>query len=64
MPIIHVEISSDTERHLHDLTALHPKLSISQVAGQLLEAQVQYRLEVERMKPPSFTDNNPPFGAS
>ena len=47
MPIIHVEISSDTERDLHALTALHPKLSISQVAGQLLDKHVAERLEVE-----------------
>lgn len=50
MTQIMVEVAEDTLKHLHRLAALHPKLTIGQVAGQLLDAQVAYRLEIDRMK--------------
>lgn len=61
MTQIMIEVSQDTITHLHKMTALHPKLSIAQLAGQLLEAQIRYRLEMDRMR--ASVEEASPFGA-
>lgn len=60
MTQIMIEVSTDTIQHLHSLVALHPQLSIAQLAGQMLDAQIAYRLEVDRMRPEMR--EQPPFG--
>lgn len=61
MTQIMIDVSPDTITHLQEMTALHPKLSIAQLAGQLLDAQVRYRLEVDRMR--ASVEEASPFGA-
>lgn len=51
MTQIVVEIKPETQQHIHAMLPLHPGLSFPQLAGKLLDCQVAYRLEVERMKP-------------
>ena len=46
-----VDIRPETAQHIHAMLDSHPGLTFGQLAGRLLDAQVAYRLEVERMKP-------------
>ena len=51
MTQIVVGILPETQRYLHALIGNHPGVTFDKLAGHMLDAQVAYRLEVERMKP-------------
>lgn len=61
---IAVEIQSETLDILIKLAAKHHPATVEQIAGQILDAQAAYRLEIDRMQPPPFGTDSPPFGAS
>ena len=51
MTQITIDIKPETAQHLHAMLPAHPGMTFPQLAGALLDCQVAYRLEVERMKP-------------
>lgn len=51
MTQITIEIQPETAQHIHAMLSLHPDMTFPQLAGALLDKQVAWRLEVERMKP-------------
>ena len=51
MTQIMIDVKPETAQHIHAMLPAHPGLSFDKLAGRLLDAQVAYRLEVERMKP-------------
>jgi hypothetical protein len=51
MTQITIDIKPETARHIHAMLPNHPGLTFPQLAGAMLDKQVAYRLEVERMKP-------------
>ena len=51
MTQIMVDILPETQQYLHAMLPAHPGLTFPQLAGAMLDKQVAYRLEVERMKP-------------
>ena len=51
MTQIMVDILPETQQHLHAIMGNHPGVTFDKLAGHMLDAQVAYRLEVERMKP-------------
>ncbi len=61
MTQITIEIRPETAQHIHAMLPAHPGLTFPQLAGAMLDAQVAYRLEVERMKPATIDSDNP-FG--
>jgi hypothetical protein len=61
MTQILVDVNPDTITHLHEMTALYPKLSIAQLAGKYLDAHVSYQLEIEKMRPKPAKYYTPEF---
>ena len=61
MTQITIEIKPETAQHIHAMLPNHPGMTFLQLAGKLLDCQVAYRLEVERMKPATVDSDNP-FG--
>ena len=57
MTQIMIDIKPETAQHIHAMLNRHPGMTFPKLAGQMLDAQVAYRLEVERMK-----DNLPTVG--
>ena len=51
MTQITIDIKPETAQHLHAMLPNHPGMTFPQLAGAMLDKQVAYRLEVERMKP-------------
>ena len=51
MTQITIDIKPETAQHIHAMLGAHPGMTFDKLAGQMLDAQVAYRLEVERMKP-------------
>ena len=51
MTQITIDIQPETQQHLHAMLPAHPGVTFPQLAGQMLDAQVAYRIEVERMRP-------------
>ena len=51
MTQIMVDVQPETLQHIHAMLANHRDMTFAQLAGHMLDAQVAYRLEVERMKP-------------
>ena len=51
MTQITINIRPETAQHIHAMLGAHPGMTLDKLAGQMLDAQVAYRLEVERMKP-------------
>ena len=64
MTQIMVDILPETQQYLHAIAGNHPGVTFDKLAGRLLDAQVEYRLEVERMRParPVTAGNDAPFG--
>ena len=46
-----IDILPETQQYLHATAGNHPGVTFDKLAGHMLDAQVAYRLEVERMKP-------------
>lgn len=63
MTQIMIDVKPETAQHIHAMLPAHPGLTFPQLAGAMLDAQVAYRLEVERMKPPTV-DSDHPFGGA
>lgn len=61
MTQITIDVKPETAQHIHAMLGAHPGLTFPQLAGKLLDCQVAYRLEVERMKPATI-GNDHPFG--
>lgn len=51
MTQIMVDILPETQQYLHAIAGNHPGVTFDKLAGAMLDKQVAYRLEVERMKP-------------
>lgn len=51
MTQITIDIKPETAQHLHAMLGAHPGVTFPQLAGHMLDAQVAYRLEVDRMRP-------------
>ena len=51
MTQITIDILPETQQYLHAIMGNHPGVTFDKLAGHMLDAQVAYRLEVERMKP-------------
>ena len=49
MTQIMVDILPETQQYLHAIMGNHPGVTFDKLAGHMLDAQVAYRLEVERM---------------
>lgn len=50
MTQITIDIHPETAKHIHAMLLAHPGMTFDKLAGALLDKQVAYRLEVERMK--------------
>ena len=57
MTQITIEIRPETAQHIHAMLPAPPGLTFPQLAGAMLDKQVAYRLEVERMKPAPVRPN-------
>ena len=51
MTQIMVDILPETQQYLHAIAGNHPGVTFDKLAGAMLDKQVAYRLEVERMNP-------------
>ena len=51
MTQIMIDVRPETQQYLHAIMGNHPGVTFDKLAGRMLDAQVAYRLEVERMKP-------------
>jgi hypothetical protein len=51
MTQITIDVSPETIQHIHAMLDKHRDLTFDKLAGKMLDAQVAYRLEVERTKP-------------
>lgn len=49
MTQIMIEVQPETLQHIHAMMQHHPETTFGRLAGSLLDAQVAYRLEIERM---------------
>lgn len=56
-----VEVQADTYESIRRLAAMQTDVTVEQIAGQLLDAQVVYQLEVDQMR--RQAGDEPPFGA-
>lgn len=61
MTQITIDIKPETAQHLHAMLGAHPGVTFPQLAGALLDKQVAWQLEVERMKP-ATVEMDHPFG--
>jgi hypothetical protein len=50
MTQIRIDVQPETVQHIHAMLDNHRSMTFAQLAGEMLDAQVAYRLEVERMR--------------